>query len=47
MRRLAERLPVCGTIDASLGRSQCFLVDADALRALESEFPGHMAYVLP
>ena len=47
MRRLAERLPVCGTIDASLGRSQCFLVESEALSALEAEFPGHMGYVLP
>jgi len=47
MRRLADRLPYCGTIDGSLGRSQCFLVDAPALAALEEEFPGKMGYVMP
>lgn len=47
MRRLQERLPVCETIDGSMGRSQCFVVDAAALRTLEQEFPGKMGYVLP
>jgi len=47
MRRLQERLPLCGTIDAALGRSQCFAVDAEALEALTEEFPGKMGYVLP
>ncbi len=47
MRRLADRLPYCGTIDGSLGRSQCFLVDAPALAALQDEFPGKMGYVMP
>ena len=47
MRRLQERLPLCGTIDPTLGRSQCFSVDADALEALTAEFPGKMGYVLP
>ena len=47
MRRLADRLPYCGTIDGSLGRSQCFLVDQPALAALQDEFPGKMGYVLP
>jgi len=47
MRRLQERLPLCGTIDAALGRSQCFSVDAAALAALTDEFPGKMGYVLP
>lgn len=47
MRRLRERLPVCGTIDASYQRTECFSVDADALRALETEFPGAMGYVMP
>ncbi|MGI9258076.1 MAG: DUF6152 family protein [Gammaproteobacteria bacterium] len=47
MRRLQERLPLCGDIDARLGRSQCFMVDSDALQGLQAEFPGHMAYVLP
>ena len=47
MRRLRERLPVCGTIDASYNRTECFLVDADASRALDEEFPGHMGYVMP
>lgn len=47
MRRLTERLPLCGTIEATLNRSQCFAVDADALAALMDEFPGKMGYVLP
>jgi len=47
MQRLAGRLPYCGNIDGSLGRSQCFLADAQALAALEEEFPGKMGYVLP
>ncbi len=47
MRRLRERLPVCGTIDASYGRTECFLVDAEALAALDEEFPGPMGYVIP
>ncbi len=47
MRRLRERLPVCGNIDPRLGRSQCFIVDAQALRQLEEEFPGDMGYVMP
>ena len=47
MRRLQERLPFCGTIEATLGRSQCFSVDAKALEALNHEFPGKMGYVLP
>lgn len=47
MRRLRERLPVCGSIDASYNRTECFLVDAEALRLLEEEFPGHMGYVMP
>ena len=47
MLRLQERLPLCGTIDGSLGRSQCFSVDAEALEALTNEFPGKMGYVLP
>ncbi len=47
MSRLQERLPLCGDIDPRLGRSQCFMVDRDALLRLETEFPGHMAYVLP
>jgi len=47
MRRLADRLPYCGTIDGSLGRSQCFLVDASALTALQEDFPGKMGYVMP
>ena len=47
MRRLRERLPVCGTIDASYNRTECFLVDADATRELEDEFPGLMGYVMP
>ena len=47
MRRLADRVPYCGNIDGSLGRSQCFTVDAEALAALEEDFPGKMGYVLP
>ena len=47
MRRLRERLPVCGTIDQSYQRTECFLIDADAAAALEQEFPGPMGYVQP
>ena len=47
MRRLQERLPFCGSIDPRLNRSQCFIVDAEALRRLEEEFPGPMGYVMP
>lgn len=47
MRRLRERLPACGAIDSSHGRTECFLIDAAALRALEAEFPGRMGYVMP
>ena len=47
MRRLQERLPVCGSIDPRLGRSQCFIVDDEALRRLEEEFPGRMGYAMP
>lgn len=47
MRRLRERLPVCGTIDASYQRTECFLIDAEAAGALAQEFPGPMGYVIP
>ena len=47
MRRLRERLPVCGTIDTSYRRTESFLVDTEASRALEEEFPGPMGYVMP
>lgn len=47
MRRLRERLPVCGVIDASYNGTECFFVDSEALRALEEEFPGQMGYVMP
>ena len=47
MQRLRERLPVCGTIDASYQRTECFSLDAEATAAIEAEFGGHMAYVLP
>lgn len=47
MRRLRERLPLCGTIDDTLGRSQCFSVSADALETLNEAFSGKMGYVLP
>ncbi len=47
MQRLRDRLPVCGTIDASYNRTECFTLNAQALADLEAEFPGHMGYVLP
>lgn len=47
MRRLRDRLPICGTIDQSYQRTECFLIDADAERALAQEFDGPMGYVLP
>jgi hypothetical protein len=47
MQRLRDRLPVCGTIDPSYNRTECFRVSAEALAELEAEFPGHMGYVLP
>ena len=47
MRRLRQRLPICGIIDPSYLRTECFLVDASVLRAFEEEFPGPMGYVLP
>ena len=47
MQRLRERLPVCGTIDQSYQRTECFLLDAEATAAIEAEFGGHMAYTLP
>lgn len=47
MLRLRERLPTCGTIDASYNRTECFRISPEALAALEAEFPGHMGYVLP
>ena len=47
MHRLQERLPLCGTVEATLDRSQCFSVDAAALKALTAEFPGKMGYVMP
>lgn len=47
MRRLQERLPLCGNIDHRLGRSQCFIVTAQAKQELEQEFPGKMGYVMP
>ena len=47
MQRLRERLPVCGTIDPSYNRTECFRVSPAALAELEAEFPGHMGYVLP
>lgn len=47
MRRLRDRLPACGTIVSRFERSECFVVDAEALRELQEEFPGKMAYVLP
>jgi len=47
MQRLRERLPVCGIIDASYERSECFLVADDTATALEREFQGAMGYVMP
>lgn len=47
MQRLRARLPVCGIIDASYERTECFVVDDDAAVALEREFPGAMGYVMP
>jgi hypothetical protein len=47
MQRLRERLPTCGTIDQSYNRTECFLIDADAMAALDAEFPGDMGFVLP
>ena len=48
MRRLRERLPVCGTIDSErYQRTECFLIDAEAAVALAEEFPGEMGYVVP
>ncbi len=47
MRRLQERLPVCGHIDPRLQRSQCFNVDEESLQRLKEEFPGRMGYVMP
>ena len=47
MTRLRERLPTCGIIDQSYERTECFLVDDDAVAALAREFPGAMGYVMP
>ena len=47
MRRLRERLPVCGLIEPGFDRTECFLIDAAAAVRLEQEFPGLMGYVRP
>ena len=47
MIRLRERLPTCGTIDQSYNRTECFLIDGQAMAALNDEFPGDMGYILP
>ena len=47
MRRLRERLPVCGLIEPGFDRTECFLIDAAAAVRLEEEFPGLMGYVRP
>ena len=47
MSRLRERLPTCGTIDQTYNRTECFLIDSDAMAAPNEEFPGDMGYVLP
>ena len=46
MRRLRERLPDCGVLSQDYGRTACFLVDDEAMRDLEQEFPGPMGYVM-
>lgn len=47
MRRLRERLPVCGLIEPGFQRTECFLIDAETAARLEEEFPGLMGYVRP
>tara|TARA_Y100000590_G_C15655484_1_gene990428 strand:- start:1053 stop:1604 length:552 start_codon:yes stop_codon:yes gene_type:complete len=47
MIRLRERLPTCGTIDQSYNRTECFLIDSEAMVNLNAEFPGEMGYVMP
>jgi hypothetical protein len=47
MSRLRDRLPTCGTIEPRFEGTECFVVDAEALRSLEAEFPGKMGYVMP
>ena len=47
MARLRERLPTCEGFEARLQRGECFVVEAEALQALEEEFPGPMGYVMP
>lgn len=47
MRRLRERLPVCGLIEPGFDRTECFLIDAEAAARLEEEFSGLMGYVRP
>ena len=47
MIRLRERLPTCGTIDQSYNRTECFLIDSDAMISLNEEFPGEMGYAMP
>jgi hypothetical protein len=47
MRRLRERLPICGNIDATYQRTECFLISDDAADALGQEFAGPMGYVVP
>ena len=47
MRRLKERLPVCGIIEPGFQRTECFHIDAEAAAALAEEFPGPMGYVIP
>ena len=47
MIRLRERLPTCGTIDQSYNRTECFLIDSDAMISLNAEFPGEMGYAMP
>ena len=47
MRRLRERLPVCGMIEPGFQRTECFHIDEEAAAELAEEFPGPLGYVIP
>ena len=47
MRRLKERLPVCGMIEPGFQRTECFHIDEEAAAELAEEFPGPLGYVIP
>lgn len=47
MRRLRERLPVCGMIEPGFQRTECFHIDEEAAADLSEEFPGPLGYVIP